>query len=243
MSKMRIFIPTSNAYIWACETSCRLLAKYWPNHPGVDICHFERRPVVPKCEDFLLHDLGKQAECQKWVDQFIRFLGASREELVLLMLDDYGLCRQPNTEAISRAEVLLAHDPMICSVALTWQPTRKEPYPHDRDFVLFPKWDWTINTQAGLWRRADLLTICQLGADLCGASPWKTEQALSHRFHELLWPKGYRIAGWNCPEPSNPSGFVDSVDKTGWPLAYHNLYHSGQRDQRHEAFLRAEGLL
>jgi len=92
-----------------------------------------------------------------------------------------------------------------------------------------------------LWRRSDLLTILSGAAPSCG--PWDFEQSASHWFHHHLWGHGYRVAGWNCPEPPNPSEFVDSVDKSGWPLAYHNLCRRRRRDARHDAFLRAEGLL
>ena len=240
---MRIFIPTSNNYVQACEWTCKLLAKYWPSHPPVDVVHFELCPqvILPR---FHLYDGGMQYGCPKWTLQFSRYLIQSTEEFILLMLDDYGLFQPVNEEAIARSVFLLQNSTNICGVALTWQPTRKEPMPeYDGQFVTFPRWDWTINTQAGLWRRSDLLAICQGAADLCGASPWQTEQAWSHWFHCNLWDKGYRIAGWNCPEPSNPSGFVDSVDKRGWPVAYNNLFHTGKRDSRHDAFLRSEGLL
>jgi hypothetical protein len=49
------------------------------------------------------------------------------------------------------------------------------------------------------------------------------------------------MASWNFPRPANASGFVDSVDKSSWLIGYNNLVHQGQRDPRHEGFLKAEG--
>ena len=236
---MRIFLPTSNDYIWACEATCMLLHKYWRQHPPVDVVHFEASPSLPRSDDFRSHDFGKQAACRKWIDQFVRYLRGSPEEHILVMLDDYAIFQAVNTAAVQASVELLRADPMTCGVALTWQPARKD-LREDGRFVDFPPWPYSVNTQAGLWRRSDLLTIFTGCAARSGV--WDFEQTASRWFHEQLYPQGHRIAGWNCPEPHNPSTFVDSVDKTGWAIAYNNLIRRRKFDERHREFITEEGI-
>jgi len=54
---------------------------------------------------------------------------------------------------------------------------------------------------------------------------------------------GKRMVGWDIPRPHNAGPFVDGTDKSGWPVSYNNLVHQRRRDQRHDGFLRQEGLL
>ena len=112
---MRIFLPTSDAYRWACETTCALLEKYWPGHPPVDVVHFQNRPRVPA--RFNLIDAGKQCACKKWIHQFISYLAASEEKFILLMLDDYALSQKASIEGVARSEALLSSRPSLCGVA------------------------------------------------------------------------------------------------------------------------------
>ena len=238
---MKIFMPTANAYTWAAETSAKLLAKYWPNHPPVDVAHFERAPRID-LPGFSLIDMGWQTDCPLWIEQFTRYLERhNHDELLLLTLDDYGLIQSPDETAIAAACDLLHNDRYKVGVALTWQPCTKLPLPGRSDLIRFPPWAYSVNTQAGIWRRTDLLRILSAVAPGCG--PWDFEIEASAWFNAQLYPDGYRVAGVNCPDPPLPSAFVDSVDKTCWAFAYNNLIRRRQRDPRHDAFLRAEGLL
>jgi hypothetical protein len=233
---MRIFIPTSNDYTRYCEITCALLEKYWPDHPPVDVAHFENAPQVPGGFNRLY--CGTQAHCRKWVHQFMRYLATVIDDYILVMLDDYALFQPPNRDAIDNSLHFLRQDRMLCGIALTWQPCPKLPFNDGRPLVHFPKWPYSINLQASIWRTRHLYQI--LVGCRSEAGQWDFEQTASHWFHTHLFHKR-RIAGWNCPEPANPSDFVDSVDKTGWVLAYHNLCRRRQPDHRHDAFLQAEG--
>jgi len=97
-----------------------------------------------------------------------------------------------------------------------------------------------VNTQAGIWRREDLIEILRgIPADI---NVWETEVAASRHFAGMA-SRGKRMVGWDIPKPHNAGPFVDGTDKSGWAVAYHNLVHQRRRDQRHDAFLRQEGLL
>ncbi len=131
---------------------------------------------------------------------------------------------------------------------LTWQPTEhyrpndgKQGLCEDRRIEVLPRWAFSVNTQAGIWRRKDLLRI--IGGVPLNVDIWSAEQAWSHCFHETLWQEGKRMLTWNYPDPPQPGPWVDGVDKSEWALAYHNLSVRRQMDPRHRKFLLEEGLL
>ena len=238
---MKIWMPTSNGYLWAAEASAKLLHKYWPSHPPVDVCHFEEKPEI-NLPGFRLVDLGCERDLP-YVARMIEYLERhNADETVLLCLDDYGLCQPVDGAKIVYAKALMHVHPRIASFALTWQPCQgKTPWNDKGDICEFPRWAWAMNTQGGIWRREHLLRILRAVPPHLGI--WELERACSDWFNALMWPQGYRMIGWNCPDPPKPSDFVDGTDKTLWPCAYHNLAHQGTRDHRHDEFLRKEGLL
>ncbi len=111
---MKIFMPTSNGYGWAAEASCKLLAKYWPGHPAIDLVCFEERP---KAEDATVISLGRQADFT-WSSQMLEYLTRhNADELLLLMLDDYGLFQAPRLEVIEAGRANLLARPCATSFA------------------------------------------------------------------------------------------------------------------------------
>lgn len=235
----RIIMPTSNKYFQFAEMSCELMDKYWPDHPPVDVLHFENAPVI-NLPNVRLVRIGEQAAFG-WVEALASHLKTIEDRIVLLMLDDYGMFKSPNRDAIK-----LGIDSLLCRVedssfALTWQPCDPKTPAYPGFIVEFPKWAYTFNTQAALWRRGDLLRILSAVDPKVGV--WSMEQTCSHWFHCVMWEEGKRMIGLDIPRPANASGFVDGTDKSGWAIAYHNLCHQGQIDRRHTDFLRSEGLL
>lgn len=237
---MKIWMPTSNEYVWAANASLKLLGKYWPGHPVVDVTCFESPPLAAlmskRCN---VVKLGEQAGLT-WVQAAIRYLewyGA--EDVFLLMLDDYGCCRYVDRVDgwwLEDFESHLRTFPMISSVALTWQPCDGIG---DDAIYEFPRWDYSFNTQAGIWRRDDLLRIMKnIPAHEQGV--WQMEVAGSRYFNEVMHPQGKRMVGWNIPRPHNASGFVDETDKSGWLIAYNNLANKGGPDPRHADWLAKE---
>ena len=236
---MRIFIPTSNQYVGVCSMTCKLLKKYWPNHPPVDVGHFENKPDIDNLgAGFWPIYFGRQTSFS-WAEQMLAYAQGGVEELVLLCLDDYGLFKPVNEAVICAGIDVMADCQKWCSIALTWQPC--DVFDRIGDWVLFHQWAWSFNTQAAIWRRTDLLRILESIPPKTGV--WRTEQAGTRFFHRTMWPEGKRMAGWYIPRPDNASGFVDETDKTNWPMQYNNLYRQGRLDKRHIPFLQSEGLL
>jgi Galactosyltransferase len=235
---LRIVMPTSNRYTRVAEASLALLDRYWPDHPPVDVIRHERELAAPGavCQ----HYAGPQSQLT-WVEAMAWYLEHhNRDELVLLMLDDYALCGPPKREGYAAALEVMRADPGVASYLLTWMGApEKGPYPGRPDTILFPRWAYTVNLQAAIWRRASLLRILKA----CGmkVNIDTVEIAGTKYFNEREFDTETAV-GANVAEPPNPSLFLDGVEKDGWVLPYHNLVHRGVVDGRHAEFLRREGL-
>jgi hypothetical protein len=154
----------------------------------------------------------------------------------MLMLDDYGLCRPADSASIRIAQAHMLANPNIGNVHMTWQPANpKEP---NGPLLQLPKWAYSVNTQAALWRRDLLLDVLKHHGDTTieqfelDGSAWFN----AHRFDQDAHCQA------SMPEPSMPSGFVDETDKTHWTLPYNNLMRRGSVDPRHLSFLSSHGL-
>lgn len=229
-----IWMPTSNAYIEACETSLKLLAKYWPACPRVDVTHFESRPDLPGNFNGDTICLGTQSLCS-WTQAAVMYLERHAPEFVLIFLDDYGLTCPPNVAAIDLCLDAMKSRPKWLQCSLTWQPCPKKDI-HGFDEMI--PWDYSLNTQAGIWRTADILQCLKACDQSFG--PWQIEVAMSKWWNANMYTAGKRCVSWRIPEPPNPSGFVDSVDKTHWLLNYRNLVNKGAFDERHREWLEKE---
>jgi len=233
--RFRIVMPTSDGYArHVVPVTLSLLARYWPDHPPVDVLHYEVEP--PEFPRTARLWMDEQAALT-WPATLAAYLQRyNADQLVLLMLDDYGLCGRPRRQAIREVQDTMLADPTIGNIHLTWQPAvPKEPW---KGLLKLPRWPYSINTQAALWRRDLLLETLQLNlhstsdeVELDG-SRWFND----HRFESVAHCQV------DMPEPSNPSGYVDETDKSGWALPYHNLMHRGCLCTRHGEFLAAHGL-
>lgn len=246
--RLRIWMPTCDRYVHATALCLRLLEEYWPDHPPVDITHGKVAPELPcrsgpagQSEVEVAHEaafrnipLGDDSELA-WIERALAYLDQhNTDELVLLTLDDYALFQPVDARAVAIACQAMRDDPQIASFALTWQPPDPAGLYRGRpEMVVFPPWDYSVNLQAGIWRRETLADILRLCPPKIGI--WELEQAASRLFHQHMPHR--LMAGWNIPRPPDASGFVDGTTKTGWVYAYRNLMHQGAVDMRHGAFI------
>jgi len=231
---IRIVMPTSNRYVKAAAASLTLLRRYWPSHPPVDVLHFETAPEAQNGE--MRFGMGKQAEVS-WTQALARYLlEVNHDDLVVLMLDDYGLSRQVDAGKFYVAMDWMLANPTAACLHLTWQPPDpKKPTPDARIEEL-PAWQYSVNTQAAIWRRSVLLDVCQ---NHLKATAEAFELDGSRWFNSQRYP-AWKTYQWAMKRPENASGFVDSVDKGEWVLPYNNLMRRGTPDPRHAGFCEAE---
>lgn len=232
---LRIVMPTSNRHAGVAAISLELLDRYWPDHPAVDVIHHEvPAPTVRAERQFYAGPQGRTA----WCDAFAKYLGqVNEEELLLIMLDDYALCGPVQDDLIDRARALVASDPRVAAFYLTWiQLPASRPYDRADRVLVCPPWDYTVHLQAGIWRRSSLVRIL---SQLRGASCESFEITGSDIQNQLSPPELHLI--YDLPTPAHPSQFLDSTEKTYWPIPYHNLMRRGSPDPRHAEFLAREG--
>jgi FkbM family methyltransferase len=233
---IRIAMPTSNGHVEVVPTTLTLLDRYWPVHPSVDIIRHENPVTTEAAQQFFAGAQGVVSWCQA----LARYLEAqNHDELLLLLLDDYGLCGPVDRALFEMAQGLMLTDLSIGAFYLTWMMTPSgQPYAGRTDVVVLPRWEYSVHTQAGLWRRESLLRMLRrLGHASIDA--FELQGSRLYNDYEADWE---RHVSFNLPEPPVPSLFLDSCDKTFWPVPYHNLVRRGRPDERHAAFLRAEGL-
>lgn len=234
-SGFRIAIPTSNRYANIAQVSLELLDRYWPDHPPIDIIHHES--CVPSTKASRQYYAGPQA-ITSWCDAFEKYLSAVNEnEYVLILLDDYALCGQVDANRISQAVRVLDDDAAVAAFYLTWMCLPSSSvYEKCEDVLVYPDWEYTVHLQAGIWRRSSLLRLLrQLPGASCESFE-TTGSAIQNKSKQRE-----RFLSFKLPTPSEPSLFLDTTEKTFWPIPYHNLVHRGTPDPRHFEFLANEG--
>ena len=231
---MFLLLPTCDSHAAIASISLALLARYWPGHPRVDVLHYAVKPRVESGAGVELHDCGVQQD-SPWLATMARFLERQREELFLLLLDDYALCGPARIAVIEAGEKLMRDDASVGLFPLSWYPAgaRSDRAGADGVITLHRA---PILLQAAIWRRAWFLELASgMGPR---TSPWGFESLATQKARKI--PRAICTAKF--AEPRYVGGhLVDGFDKSDWPLPYHNLMHRGEPELAHEAFLHAEG--
>lgn len=208
---MMIVMPTSNGHVPAAEISAAMLAKRWPAHPPLCVLHHEARPSI---EHACLHFAGAQSSVS-WLRAMTEFLRSRDEPRFLLLLDDYAVCSSPDFDAITRAERLIAEDPAAGMHALCWYPGSALRRP--------------VLLQAAIWDREWFLKLAAAVHPDC--SPWGFEGAATQA--AKLNPRTIHVPAIDALPGKGSGRFIDGLDKSNWPLPYHNLMHRGQWAPEH----------
>jgi hypothetical protein len=233
---LRILMHTSDGYEKYAHTSLRLLQKYWPEHPGVDLLHYSRFPTfgLGEVRDVEYHHCGQQHP-KSWSNSHLRhLLNNYSYPYVLLMLDDYALCAPVDPIRIATTLTLLVNHPGIGCVHLTTQPVK--PLPCDPPFQTLPQWAYSINSQAAIWDTNYLIMVLDKTPD---ANIWDFEHIGSRWWNQ--YGRVGEIRQADMKPPAQLCDFADTMDKSDWVLPYNNLSRQGRLDERHRQFLLAEG--
>lgn len=212
-------MPTRDSQASIARISLALLERYWPDHPRLNV----------------LRDAAVSGSASPWLGPICTFLRGRNEELFLLLLDDYALCDPARTDVIDRAARMMREDHSVGLFPLCWYPAATRTPRAGRPGIV-TLGGTPILLQAAIWRRSWFL---QLAEEMDGAtSPWSFEAMATQR--AKVHPA--QICAAQMPEPRHRGGhLIDGLDKSDWPLPYHNLMHRGEPELAHEAFLRREG--
>lgn len=230
---MFLLLPTCDAYAPVASIGLALLRRYWADHPPAHVLHHRVKPGLEPVHRVEFHESGPDGSA--WLGNVVRFLEGWTEATFLLMLDDYGMCAPPRRETICDARRLMEADPRVGVFPLSWYPARERAarggWPGIETLTGTP-----ILLQAGIWRRETFLELSRtMGPRTC-----------AHGFERLATQRakrlGIEICAARMPAPRWVGGhFLDGLDKSDWPLPYHNLMHAGRLDPTHERFLREHG--
>jgi hypothetical protein len=157
----------------------------------------------------------------------------NRDELLLLLLDDYGLCAPPRWAYLEAARQVLLRDLSVGSVRLTAMAMpSQDPYGPDNGLVVYPAWTYSIHVQAGLWRRSSLQRLLHA----VGPTSIANFEIEGSKFYNGQ-QRDYELHLNFACDPGTPLFLDSDLRKNEWALPYHNLMHAGHPDPRHRDFL------
>jgi hypothetical protein len=220
--KPTIVIPTSNRYTEACRTTLRLLNQFWPGHPPVHIVALDQAIAPRPVDNAWVFQAGLQDRVT-WTEALEWYLARwSQDDVILLLLEDYGLYRAPDFARLSRAASVIHSDPAVASFHLTNMAIPSSDSYQDPDIVAYPAWDYSVNLQAAFWRTSRLRRLLQeVGPD--SADAFELRGSKRYNTRHLTREKHLTF------ETSRDTPmFLDSDPrKDEWALPYHNLVRRG----------------
>src|SRR3990167_8571739 len=160
----RIFCLTSDRYLPALRPFAWLMNKYWLPNPEVVVGGFTP-PDFALPPNFTFHSIGKYEDYpfNRWSDALHDFLVAMPDELVILLLEDYWIVRQVNTQAIQYAydymrqfQYVIKFD--ICTDRLYAMGMKDYGYAGYLDVIIsMPGSPYHASLWPGIWRKQHLL--------------------------------------------------------------------------------------
>lgn len=184
---MRIAVLTCDKYLWAARVCAHLLGKYWSPTLPVDLVAFSH-PGWSLPASWRYCSMGRQEDypAQKWSNAVIQYLRSIDDDLVLLLLEDYWLCRKVDTEAIQMLETYMSFNGRnVARMDLTtdrlYAKGSVDVGPWDRlDLIRgHPDAEYQISLQAGIWNRGLLLGLLRPDE-----TPWEFEISGSTRLRQ-----------------------------------------------------------
>jgi hypothetical protein len=211
---MFILLPTCEAYSSIARITLALLERYWPGHLPVRMV------------------MGQGAA---WLEGVVGSLSDCKDELFILLLDDYALCGPAKSATIAQGAELMRGDESVGMFPLCWYPARERLPRIDCSNIVILK-GTPILLQAAIWRRRWFLELAETIDPRASASSFELAATQISRTCQR------DICAIKMPQPAWTRGnLIDGFDKTDWPLPYHNLMHRGRYNLEHEAFLWSEG--
>lgn len=99
---MKLLVMTSDQHLPLLMPFGYLFNKYWGPDQAVTVCHFSK-PAFTLPANFGYYCIGHQEHYpfKKWSDALIQALNSFEDETVIIMLEDYWICRDVNRIAVA----------------------------------------------------------------------------------------------------------------------------------------------
>ncbi len=187
---LRVFTITCNRYSWALQPFAYLFNQFWSSLQPVVVGGFSL-PSFPLPSNFTYHLIDREEyPANRWSDGLIRLLRAVPDEYLILLLEDYWLCRGVDHRGVLTLYEYMAQHPHVVRFDLT----ADRLYGHMmRDVDYYGHYDiiecsedapYQMSLQAAIWNKDLLLRLLQPGK-----SAWETE------LHTNMVGNGMRVLG------------------------------------------------
>lgn len=202
--RLNVSVCTSDKYTWALRGFAYLFNVYWSALQPVDVVGYSP-PDFELPENFRFHSIRTPEYPQgQWSNGLIEYLRGIEDELLVLMLDDYWLCRTADVTGVGTlADYMLLH-PEVLRMDLTTDRLyaggmfEVESFGHYDVVETSAGTPYQMSLQAGIWRRRLLLDVLKPER-----SPWQVEIETSP-------PAAMRVLG-----------------SRQWPVRYANVFRGG----------------
>lgn len=196
---IRVLVFTCDKYTWALRGFAYQFNKYWSGLQPVVVCGYTP-PAFSLPDNFEFFQIDKnEYPSTRWTNGLIKALKVINDDHVVIMLEDYWLCRGVNHQAVNTLHDLAQQYDNILRIDLT---DDRQYNGRMREFDYLPYWGyndilWTppdseyqSSLQAGIWNRKRLLEVVQPNE-----SAWQFEIAGTGtviRSRSDLWVLGTR---------------------------------------------------
>lgn len=175
---IRVFVYTSDPYVWILKPFAYLFNTYWSELQEVIVGGFTP-PQFSLPNNFTFHQIDKKPyPKQKWSNGLISFLKAYQDDIFILLLEDYLMCRTVDHTGIGTLANYMSMPDNRDVVRFDLTADRLygkgmrdiEAYGHydiiacDKDAM------YEMSLQAAIWNRRNLLNL--LRPDM---NPWEVE--------------------------------------------------------------------
>lgn len=207
---MKTVVFTSDNHSWLLKGFFRQWIRYAGSYNAleVEVAGFTKPPYIPKCVPFYRIGKFEDYPVEKWSDAVIKYLEGVRDELVLILLEDYWLMRPLAYGGIYAArKYMVEHRDVIrFDVAADRMFAKGAVLKGNSGAVDICecKGDYSLSFQASIYRVELLLQVLK-----AGENPWQSELNGTARLNELP----YRVVG-----------------SYQWPMQYMIVMNKGQLD-------------
>jgi hypothetical protein len=224
---IRVILPVADKYQWALRPFYYLFNTYWSKLQPVLTVGFQT-PQFPLPDNFKFYSLGPHDPGpQYWSDELIETLNHIQDEHIVIMLEDYWLCRTADFRGIDTLHEYCRLHPEIIRMDLTTDRLYAGGMQDTDKYGCYDLVEtkegtpYQMSLQAAIWSRRHLLSVLKPGLN-----PWEVE--LQTEIREPLRVLGTRQN----------------------PIRYANVFNSGKPDQllnleeipeEHLNFMRGEG--
>lgn len=217
--KPKVIVMTSDRYLWANLPFAYLFNTYWSSLQQVELFGFSR-PQYTLPKNFKFHSLDTMNyPAERWTNALQKALTILSDEIVVIMLEDYWLCRTVDWNGVQMCvEYMLAH-PNV----LRFDLTDDRQYAGGSEIIdSYGHYD-IVETKSGTPYQVSLQ-----------AALWNTKL-----LSKILLPNK---SAWEFEIHTSPPTEMRVLGTRQCPVRYANAIHKGELDLKHIRRIPSEHL-